>query len=89
MERGKKIVIGMGAYFLVCTVAMIWPGAVFANRVEPMVFGLPFFYWVQFGFVPVGVVCVAIVYLKTRTQPTVPVAGPDRGVDDLDEGAVR
>lgn len=56
MDRGKKIALGMGLYFLVCTIAMIWPGAVVANRVEPMVLGLPFFFfwyvlWVFMVFV--------------------------------------
>lgn len=46
MDRGNKIALGMGLYFLVCTIAMIWPGAVIANRIEPMIFGLPFlFFW--------------------------------------------
>ena len=46
MDRERKITLVMGAYFLICTLAMIWPGAVIANRVEPMVFGLPFlFFW--------------------------------------------
>jgi hypothetical protein len=58
------------------------------NRIEPKLFGLPFFYWVQFAFVPVGVVCVAIVYLTTRTEPKVPPGGP-HDVDTLDEGAQR
>ena len=29
------------------------------NSVEPRLFGMPFFYWIQFAFVPVGVACVA------------------------------
>ncbi len=46
LDRGNKIALGMGLYFLVCTLAMIWPGAVIANRIEPMIFGLPFlFFW--------------------------------------------
>jgi len=32
----------------------------------PRVFGLPFFYWYQFLFVPVGVICVGVVYAKSR-----------------------
>lgn len=33
-------------HFAMCTLAMIWPGALIANRVQPMVFGLPFlFFW--------------------------------------------
>lgn len=36
---------GMGIFFLLCTLAMIWPGALIANRIEPMVLGLPFFFF--------------------------------------------
>ena len=56
------------------------------NSIEPRLFGMPFFYWVQFAYVPVGVICVAVVYVMTRDEPA-PVAGgvpPD--VDELDEG---
>ncbi|MGH3780015.1 MAG: DUF3311 domain-containing protein [Pseudonocardiaceae bacterium] len=35
------------------------------NSDEPRVLGFPLFYWVQFLFVPLGVICVAIVYRKT------------------------
>lgn len=46
MRGGRKAVIGMSLYFLVCTLAMIWPGAVLANRIEPIILGLPFlFFW--------------------------------------------
>ena len=46
LSRHRKIVIGMSIYFLICTLAMIWPGAVIANRIEPMILGLPFlFFW--------------------------------------------
>jgi hypothetical protein len=34
------------------------------NSDEPRLFGFPFFYWLQFLFIPVGVVCVAVVYWK-------------------------
>ncbi|GAA2806847.1 hypothetical protein GCM10010452_39430 [Crossiella cryophila] len=56
------------------------------NFDEPRVLGLPFFYWSQFLFVPIGVICVGLVYLKTRDEPVVTTA-PDRlDVDKLDEG---
>jgi hypothetical protein len=46
---------------------------------------MPFFYWIQFAFVPVGVAAVAVVYLKTRDDGAVaPGEPPD--VDTLDEG---
>lgn len=36
----------IGLHFVLCTLAMIWPGALIANRVEPMILGLPFlFFW--------------------------------------------
>jgi hypothetical protein len=35
------------------------------NAEEPRLLGFPFFYWLQFLFIPLGVVCVAVVYLKT------------------------
>ena len=38
------------------------------NSIEPRLFGMPFFYWSQFAFVPVGVACVAVVYLRTRDE---------------------
>ena len=55
------------------------------NSVEPRLFGMPFFYWIQFAFVPVGVLSVAAVYVKTRDAgPDAPGLPPD--VDELDEG---
>jgi hypothetical protein len=59
------------------------------NIDQPRLFGLPFFYWSQFAFVPVGVVCVALVFRMTRDEPTVPSAKPAGGVDELDEGTAR
>ena len=57
------------------------------NFDQPRLFGMPFFYWYQFAFVPLGVLCVALVYIKTKDTPVV-TGKPDKlGVDDLDEGA--
>ncbi|ACU40791.1 DUF3311 domain-containing protein [Actinosynnema pretiosum subsp. pretiosum] len=54
------------------------------NSDEPRVLGLPFFYWYQFAFVPLGVLCVGLVYVKTKDAPA--TTGPDRlDVDALDE----
>lgn len=38
----------------------------FYNSDGPRLGGLPFFYWFQLLFVPVGVICVAVVYVKTK-----------------------
>ena len=39
------------------------------NRVEPTLFGWPFFYWVQLLFVPLGVLITVVVYRATRRSP--------------------
>jgi hypothetical protein len=56
------------------------------NRIEPRLFGMPFFYWYQFLWVPIGVVCVAIVYVMTRDPAAPRAPGAPADVDDLDEG---
>ena len=59
------------------------------NADEPRLFGMPFFYWIQFVFVPVGVVCVWLVYAMTKDEKTTVAPGPEPDVDSLDEGAAR
>ncbi|QYJ16147.1 hypothetical protein Rxycam_01978 [Rubrobacter xylanophilus DSM 9941] len=67
MDRSRKIAVGMGLYFFVCTMAMIWPGAAFANRIEPFVLGLPFFFfWYVFWVFLVFVGCVLLYRLEYR-----------------------
>ena len=39
------------------------------NRVEPRLFGWPFFYWFQLVLVAVGVITTVIVYRATRRSP--------------------
>ena len=58
------------------------------NTIVARLFGMPFFYWSQFAWVPVGVVCVAIVYVATREAEPV-AAGTPMDVDELDEGSLR
>lgn len=36
------------------------------NRVDPTLFGWPFFYWIQLVFIGVGVVTTTIVYQMTK-----------------------
>lgn len=36
------------------------------NKDNPRLAGFPLFYWLQFAFIILGVVCTAIVYLMTR-----------------------
>ena len=52
----------------------------------PRVFGIPFFYWTQFLCVPLGVVCVGLVFVLTRHLDGPVAPGAPADVDDLDEG---
>lgn len=46
MQRHQKINTALGIGYFICIIAMIWPGALIANRIEPFVLGLPFlFFW--------------------------------------------
>jgi hypothetical protein len=46
------------------------------NRDRPRLAGFPFFYWMQFAFIVLGVGCTTIVYLVTRR----PTNGPTSSV---------
>lgn len=43
----KQVINTAGAVgYVICVLAMIWPGALIGNRIEPFVLGLPFmFFW--------------------------------------------
>lgn len=34
----------------------------FYNRTDPVLFGMPFFYWFQLAIIPIGVTCTVLVY---------------------------
>ena len=57
--------VGMSRWNVLLLVPLLVLVTPVFNRDEPRVFGFPLFYWVQFLFIPVGVACVAVVYLKT------------------------
>jgi hypothetical protein len=42
---------------------VIWPPLF--NKVDPKLFGIPFFYWFQLAVIPIGVTCTALVYRAT------------------------
>jgi hypothetical protein len=44
--------------------ALLW--VPFYNRVEPQLFGIPFFYWFQLAWIPVIVVLLLVVYLLDK-----------------------
>lgn len=46
MPRKRAINTAAAIGYLICVLAMIWPGALIGNRIEPFVLGLPFmFFW--------------------------------------------
>lgn len=46
--------------------AMLWVPSY--NRITPMLFGFPFFYWYQLLWVPVSALLIGIAYLVTRRE---------------------
>lgn len=59
------------------------------NRVEPRLFGIPFFYWFQLLVVLIGIGATAAVYVMTRDD-SAEIDNSDRfGMDYLDEGTAR
>lgn len=50
--------------FVVQFFVILWPP--FYNRVEPALFGIPFFYWFQLLWVLVSAFLTAIVYFATE-----------------------
>ncbi|TFH85111.1 hypothetical protein EQG41_19050 [Billgrantia azerbaijanica] len=59
---------GMLIYFTVCALAMIWPGALVANRIEPLVIGLPFFLFWYVAWVFALFVGLVITYCRDGAQ---------------------
>lgn len=55
------------------------------NRVEPTLFGWPFFYWGQlFLFIALGVITTSIVYQKTKSRHS-----PDSDGDHAGTGSAK
>ena len=56
-------------------IAMVWVPSY--NKVDPQLWGFPFFYWYQLFWVLVSAVITAVVYFKTKN-----VSRPDAGRGD-------
>ena len=79
-ERGGLHLSGWNLLLLLPLLMLVTP---WFNKTDPRLFGMPFFYWIQFLWVVVGVASVAIVNSRTRER------SPRADVDELDEGANR
>jgi hypothetical protein len=55
-----------GAWNLLLLVPFLLLVTPWFNTVEPRLFGMPFFYWAQFAWVPVTVACLAVVHIRIR-----------------------
>ena len=51
---------------LVPIVLLVYPPLY--NRDDPVVGGMPFFYWYQLAVVPIGVACTVVAYRMTRSN---------------------
>jgi len=38
------------------------------NRIQPTLFGVPFFYWCQIAFIPAVMIIIAVVHLAARRR---------------------
>jgi uncharacterized membrane protein len=47
-------------------IALLWVGAY--NRVEPTLFGIPFFYWYQLVWIPLGALLLYPIYRAEERQ---------------------
>jgi len=54
------------------------------NRVEPTLFGWPFFYWGQLAFIALGVAATSVVYQKTKTRKDPDADRPSSGTGPAD-----
>jgi hypothetical protein len=49
---------------LIQFIAVLWPP--FYNKLEPVLFGMPFFYWYQLLWIIIGAALTAAVYVATK-----------------------
>ncbi|RTL65329.1 MAG: DUF3311 domain-containing protein [Pseudonocardiaceae bacterium] len=85
---GERSGLRFSAWNLLLLVPLLMLITPWFNKTDPTFLGMPFFYWIQFVWVFIGVISVAIVFRMTRDEPV--SHGPDKlGLDDLDERDVR
>ena len=64
----KKRETNRGVYWLMLlpVLGVLFPWIY--NTDSPEFIGIPFFYWYQMAAIPLGVLCVVLVYLNTRGE---------------------
>ena len=67
MDDASKTRRGWSWWYLLLLVqfiAVLWPP--FYNKLEPVLFGIPFFYWYQLLWIIIGAALTAAVYVATK-----------------------
>ena len=67
MNGSNKMRRGWSWWYVVLLaqyIAVLWPP--FYNRLEPVLFGMPFFYWYQLLWIIIGAALTAAVYVATK-----------------------
>lgn len=57
-------------YLLLLVPFVVLSAVPFFNRIEPRVWGIPFFWWFQLSWIPISAGLTAFVYLKTERNGT-------------------
>jgi hypothetical protein len=63
-HRPVRVVVWARLLLILPLVAMLWVSSY--DRSEPMLAGIPFFYWYQLGWVMLGAAIIGFVYLVER-----------------------
>ncbi len=68
-SQAKPVNPDWSPWVLLLVIPVVVPLAtVLFNRVEPTLFGIPAFYWMQLAFVPMSAAITGLVYFKTRKR---------------------
>lgn len=87
-SKGRGTGLRWSAWNLLLLVPLLMLVTSWFNTDQPRLLGLPFFYWYQLLFVPVGVICVGVVYVMTRRLDNADTRKASRlDVDTLDSGS--
>jgi hypothetical protein len=67
-ERERPIKNFHPVYLTLLIPYAFWAWVPFYNRIEPTVFGIPFFYWYQMLWTILGAFCIVPVYLHEERR---------------------
>ena len=65
-DSGERLTPALVLLLIVPFIGTLW--VPFYNRVDPTLGGIPFFYWYQFLWIPIGAGITAYAYFATRKK---------------------